>query len=477
LPQNANRNAALSDFTALFNKIPVAFLLRLWSGTRSMIQKLARLVKLFRRNCRGNIAITFGLAALPITLSVGAAVDYSVANRTKTVLNGYADAAVITAVNQSAMALTDTAAKTNAINLFNTQAATLKTGSVGTVSATVATSGNVRTAVLNYTANVPTTIMGIINVPNIVVSGSSTAASAAPTYLDFYLLLDNTPSMGVGATPADVTTMVNNTPDQCAFACHQLDVSPNDYYGLAKKLGVTTRIDVVRSATQQLMDTATASQTVSSQFRMAIYTFGASAASAGLTKIFNLSSSLSSAKTAAANIDLMTVPYQNYASDTDTNFDAVFPAMNGQIANPGDGSASSSPQKILFFVSDGVADAANISCTQTTTPGQDPQTGTNYTRCQEPLTVANCTTIKNRGIKIAVLYTTYLALPTNGWYMSWIDAFNQGPYGPSPNSQIAANMQSCASPGYYFEVSPTDGIPQAMTALFQKVVQEAHITK
>lgn len=85
--------------------------------------------------------------------------------------------------------------------------------------------------------------------------------------------------------------------------------------------------------------------------------------------------------------------------------------------------------------------------------------------------------MKDRGITIAVLYTTYLALPTNSWYMSWIDPFNKGPYGPSPNSQIAKNMQSCASPGYYFEVSPTDGISQAMTALFQKVVQAARLTK
>jgi hypothetical protein len=45
------------------------------------------------------------------------------------------------------------------------------------------------------------------------------------------------------------------------------------------------------------------------------------------------------------------------------------------------------------------------------------------------------------------------------------------------NSQIAANMQSCASPGYYFEVSPTDGISQAMNALFQKAVLAARITQ
>lgn len=438
----------------------------------------AKKVRTFFAASRGNVAVTFAAAAFPVILAIGAAVDYSAANRSKAVLDAIADAAVLSATNHDAMSITAAVAQTRAVDYFNAQAATaLKRGTVSTVTAQVTDVNNNRSAVVSYTAAVPTSFAAIAGIQNLNISGTSSAASAVPTYIDFYLLLDNTPSMGVGATPADVAKMVANTSDQCAFACHQLDVSPNDYYSLAKSLGVMTRIDVVRSATQQLMDTATATQTVTGQFRTAIYTFGASAASAGLAKIFSLSSSLSSAKTSAANIDLMTVPYQNYASDTDTNFDKILPAMNNEIATPGDGTTSGSPQKVLFFVSDGVADAANISCTKTTTQGQDPQTGTTYQRCQEPLTVSLCTALKNRGIQIAVLYTTYLALPTNSWYMSWIDPFNQGPYGPSPNSEIANNMQACASPGFYFEVSPTDGISQAMTALFQKVVQAARLTK
>ena len=442
-----------------------------------MLRQIAGILAAFRQEIRGNVAIAFGILVIPILLSVGAAVDYSLANRTKAVLDAVADAASLSAVSQSALALSASVEQKNAVKFFKAESASLKRGSVDKVTAKVTDGGSGRTAVVSYTASVPTAFMGIVGINNIDISGSSTAASAIPTYIDFYLLLDNTPSMGVGATPADVATMVNNTPDQCAFACHELDNSPNDYYGLAKKLGVTTRIDVVRSATQQLMDTASATQTVPNQFRAAIYTFGSSATSAGLSKIFPLSSSLSSAKTAAANIDLMTVPYQNYASDTDTNFDVVLPAINSIISAPGDGSSPSSPQKILFFVSDGVADAAGVSCSQPTSPGQDPQTKQNYTRCQEPLNVSLCTAMKNRGIKIAVLYTTYLALPTNSWYVSWIDPFNKGPYGPSVNSQIAANMQACASPGFYFEVSPTDGISQAMTTLFQKVVMTARITR
>jgi Flp pilus assembly protein TadG len=443
----------------------------------TMLRIVAHVWAVFRRSSGGNVAITFAIAAIPIILAVGAAVDYSFANRAKAVLDSIADAASLSAVNQSALALSAAKEQKNAVKFFKAQAVSLKRGSLGTVLAKVTDSNNGRTAVVTYSASVPTAFMGLIGINNIAITGSSTAASAIPTYIDFYLLLDNTPSMGVGATPADVATMVANTPDKCAFACHELDTSPNDYYGLAKKLGVTTRIDVVRSATQQLMDTADKTQVIPNQFRAAIYTFGSVASNAGLTKIFPLSSSLSSAKTAAANIDLMTMPYQNYASDTQTNFDNVLPSINSVIAAPGDGSSPSQPQKILFFVSDGVADAADIACTQPTSQGQDPKTGTKYTRCQEPITVSQCTALKDRGIKIAVLYTTYLALPTNSWYMDWIDPFNKGPYGPSVNSQIAANMQACASPGYYFEVSPTDGISEAMTALFQKVVTAARITR
>jgi hypothetical protein len=224
---------------------------------------------------------------------------------------------------------------------------------------------------------------------------------------------------------------------------------------------------VLRTATQQLMDTAAATQTYSSEFRMAIYDFGGSSDTQGLRALFALSSSLSSAKTAAGNIDLMTVNGQNDNNDQDTGFTTIFPAINSAISAPGSG-VSSAPQKYVFFVSDGVADESNTSCLK-------PKSGTS--RCQSPINTSLCTTLKNRGIKIAVLYTTYLALPTNNWYNSWIAPFNLGPYGPSPNSEIALDMASCASPGLYFEVSPTQGISQAMSTLFQKAVADARISR
>jgi len=82
------------------------------------------------------------------------------------------------------------------------------------------------------------------------------------------------------------------------------------------------------------MDTAAATQTFSSQFRMAIYDFGAAAGSAGLRALFSLSGSLTSAKAAAGNIDLMTVNGQNDNNDQDTQFSSIMPAINSAKRTP-----------------------------------------------------------------------------------------------------------------------------------------------
>lgn len=411
------------------------------------------------RDQRGSIAITFALAFIPIVVAVGAAVDYSLANRAKAKFDAIADAAVLAAVNKSAMATAAPAAQTTAFTTFNAMTAGVSGVKLGTVTATVNDSASGRTAVVSYTATTVTSILSIVGIKTLTLAGSSTATAAKPVYIDFYVLLDNTPSMGVGATMNDINTMVANTSDKCAFACHDLSASPKDYYGLAKKLGVQMRIDVVRQATQKLMDTASITQVVPSQFRAAIYTFGTTCTNLGLSTITTITSSLSSAKTAASNIDLMTIPHQGYNNDQCTNSDDVLTDLNTLITTPGDGSTSSQPQKIVFFVTDGVADANNpFSCSKPLTGG---------TRCQEPMDASFCTTMKKRGIKIAVLYTTYLPLPTNSWYNTWIAPWQ---------SQIGTNMQNCASPGLYFEVSPTQGISDAMTALFQKAVGQARLT-
>lgn len=440
------------------------------------------LIHTFVRDKRGNIAVIFAIACVPLITAVGCAVDYSRATQTRSKLQAAADAASVGSLAKASPAFLAAGSMTSdgpipvgvtdAQNIFDANRANLTGYTLNSVTPTVVKSGSTVTSTVAFSANIDTMFLGLIGKTALTVTGTSSATANMPLYVDFYLLLDNSPSMGVAATPTDVSKMVSNTPDKCAFACHDYNDS-NNYYNLAKTLGVTTRIDVLRSATQSLMDTASATETYSNQFRMAIYDFGGSSKTIGLRALFSLSSSLSSAKTAAGSIDLMGVYGNNdaYTADKDTQFSTVFPAINTAISAPGAGT-SAAPMKYLFFVSDGVADESNAACLKTM---YNRTFGNISPRCQSPLNPALCDTLKTRGVKIAVLYTTYLQLPTNSWYMAWIDPFNKGPYGPSPNSEIAQNMEACASPGLYFEVSPTQGISDAMNALFKKAVADARI--
>ena len=68
------------------------------------------------------------------------------------------------------------------------------------------------------------------------VSGTSTAQASVPPNINFYLLLDNSPSMSLPATPAGITQMQTLTPKQdsgagCAFACHQASTNNGDTAG------------------------------------------------------------------------------------------------------------------------------------------------------------------------------------------------------------------------------------------------------
>jgi len=216
---------------------------------------------------------------------------------------------------------------------------------------------------------------------------------------------------------------------------------------LARKLGVTLRIDNLRTAVQNLMTTAQSTEnSINATYRMAIYTFNY-----GFDTVATLTSNLTYAKTQAGNISIYEVPKQNWNNDTITNYDNAMTNINGLMPNPGTGAVNDKPQEVLFFVTDGVEDE-NV----------------NGKRQQSLMDPGWCTIIKNRGIRIAVLYTTYLPLPTNAWYNQYIAPFQ---------AQIGPTLQSCASPGLYFEVSTNGDITAAMNALFQNAVQTAYLNK
>jgi len=420
----------------------------------------------------GNFGMLTALLMVPLIGSAGMAIDYGHAMSLRTQLYAAADAAAVGAISQKSNAVTQamtmsgdgalTVGQTDARSIFMSQMQGELTASNVNVDIQVNKVSNQLNSQVTFSASVPTSFMQIFGRNTIDISGTANAVFQTAAFMNFYILLDNTPSMGVGATPTDVATMEKKTPDTCAFACHVVSDAgvedPNSYYNLAKKNNVTLRIDVVRQATQQLTQTAKTQRVSDNQFSMGVYTFGQRAQDANLTTISSPITDLDKVANYTNAVDLMSIPYQGYNNDQQTSFDNALTQMKTIIGDQGDGNTQTQPQKILFFVSDGVGDSYKPStCTKATTGG----------RCQEPIDTSFCKPLKDKGIKIAVLYTTYLPLPNNSWYNSWIKPFQ---------SQIPTKMAECASPGLYFEVTPTDGIAQAMNALFLKVIRMPRIT-
>jgi Flp pilus assembly protein TadG len=429
------------------------------------------LLKKFKENRAGNFGMLTALLLVPIAGVAGLTIDFTSALNIRAKLQGAGDAAVLAALTSTSPGMqavytmtTDgevLVADADAKAVFKGQLGGMTGYTLTSLNAKVIKTGNQVTATVEFKASVPTTLATVMGWKTMSVAGHSTAEIQTQTYRDFYLLLDNTPSMGVGATTNDINKMVANTSDQCAFACHIVNngvEDPNSYYNLAKRLGVTTRIDVVAQATAALMDTATAYRQSQNQYRMGVYTFGEKAEDQKLLEVVAPTTNLSNAKSSASKINLMSIPYQGYDNDQQTSFDTALSQLTLKMGQPGDGTSTATPQKIIYMVSDGVGDSYKpSSCTEKTTGG----------RCQEPIDTRVCTTLKAQGYTIAVLYTTYLPLPTNDWYNTWISPFHD---------DISTRMQTCASPGLFFEVSPTGGISDAMATLFKKIISSPRVT-
>ncbi len=285
----------------------------------------------FRSDRRGVVAMMYALTLPVLMFGIGLAVDFTHAAQVRTELNSAADAAVLAALTPSMMQQTNAAAQTAAQNMFNGQIANLTSLAAGdtTVTITVTNPGGntlIRNVTVAYDAQNDNIFAGVLGFSTMEVAGSSSASASLAPNIDFYLLLDNSPSMSLPATQAGINTMISLTAQQqdggCAFACHQastnnIDTEGNpcaktsgsstsysipalnnsmgsggnsycsasqgtqiDNYQLARKNNITLRLDELNSAvccsSNSLMYTASAAQASSPEpvapvYRFAVY--------------------------------------------------------------------------------------------------------------------------------------------------------------------------------------------------------------
>src|SRR3546814_9269659 len=97
--------------------------------------------------------------------------------------------------------------------------------------------------------------------------------------------------------------------------------------------------------------------------------------------------------------------------------------MDDEIPDPGDGNDENHPQKVLFIITDGVSDE-NL-----------PGMGRTHRELQQAH-LDQCKTIKDRGIRIAILYTEYLPESLTG------DSWSQSNVAPHRSEEHTSELQS-----------------------------------
>jgi Flp pilus assembly protein TadG len=188
------------------------------SSVHHGLRRLARLWARFRRQKRGNVAVTFAIALIPLLAFVGAAIDYSRANKMKVELQAALDSTALM-VSKNAASLNgnlESTAKTYFLAMFtDPKAANIQ------FSAKYSTSGGSNVEV-DGSADMPTDIMSIVGIPKITVSGSATARWGS-TRLRVALVLDNTGSMADAGKMSALKTATKNLLTQLQNAATTAD--------------------------------------------------------------------------------------------------------------------------------------------------------------------------------------------------------------------------------------------------------------
>lgn len=434
------------------------------------------------REKSGTAAVLLAFSAVPVIGLIGLGIDFYSVQSSKTRLDAAADAAAIAAIttaqnyiNANSSQQTDPALTNNAVSagqaqarrvFFSNAGVTATRASVQLTTPNVQRTGQTLNMSVAYNGTSPTNFGKIFGVPTIGFSGRAGASLTMGTYLDFYLMLDMSGSMGLPTSTAGQQQLMSVNPDNrstypggCQFACH---FNGWQGYATARQYNITLRVDSVGKAVQNLIQTANQTKTLNNQYRIGVYPFIVHVMQAAA-----LSSNFTTATTVAQQLG--NVYMDNGLSNTTsrpmgsggTHFENVFPEIYNYLQPFGTGANASAPKPFIFIVTDGADNNQTYDGSSWT--GSQPQRPTNFGYCQYA---------QSYGVTVAILYIPYQPI-----------------YAPNPNfagnedgkvnaviPYIPADLQSCASPGFFFTANSDADINNAMQAMFAQALRAARLT-
>ncbi len=539
-----------------------------------------------RQDRRSAVALLFAILAVPIFGLVGLAIDYGLWNQTYASLSLAASGAALNAVKTTAAAeLTNdpnyiTEGQNAGAQWFVSQVGLSANAARLNIAASqvqvAITTGVQVSAQVTYTstanAGFVTPIFGqLFGIKVYPLSVTAAAAISTAPYLDVEILLDNSPSMEIGATPNDIayimglstcspyggswpssgspwppagqpyaaygyagynseaaelnapfgtgtggytgvpgsstltsantnggpscgTTPPTNAGPPCAFACHFDTSKPAgtgvDFFAAARSTinqgnprcygtatpgncQITLRFDLVKSAVNDVISTMQQDDLPISNLRVGIFSFAdsvvqiypsptncgtpGSEACQASDDWSDAASLVGSYPTAPGQPEqgIQPVPVTATANNTgDTDFQTVMTTLYQDYltTNSGSGTSKDNPAKVLFLVTDGVADSSD--------------TGSRTYGAFDP---SLCNYYKNTlGYQIYVVYTPYYAL-MNNFYLKYITSYAE----PLATSPVATNLAACTSnPSTDFVVADPNN-PNSINAALQQFLSLA----
>ena len=491
------------------------------------------------RDRLATVSLIFATMIVPICMLSALVIDFGFVSQTKTQLDLAADAAALAAARTAGAGYAS--GQTSAVYMAEgTAAATqwfaAQAGTVGhaisfTATPSVTQNGQTFTAVVSYTAVVYETMPKIFswtnkstNGANASISGSSTGVIIVNAFGTIDFLLDNTSSMMLPATDADLLilqtamkTWLNSSSNQalveasgganglvgwyapytggsngisiptantnatlagmatsqfCAFACHWASGSSatnqKDYYGVARATSPkeVLRFDEVQSATQTAIGQMETLEKTLGQLAVGVFAFGGPAMTSSnyLTTIYN--------ETA---LDITTSTSKGVIVKSAGGAAAI--AALASITPPvtGDSSNTNIGNAIAYMLAKtGPGGDGNTATTSRrsmilVTDGVEDDTpgGQSVPSTEGPINPSVCTAIKNAGYTVFILYTPYNSaqayLPNNMTLQPYITGAS------SPSIQSA--LISCAgSPQNVVTASLASDIQAGMTTLIDEAV-------
>jgi hypothetical protein len=253
---------------------------------------------------------------------------------------------------------------------------------------------------------------------------------------------------------------------------------------------IQLRLDAVGYAVNALLNEASTTESndgVTNQFRVGLFPFIQNLCSSANGSSNSCSVGLTTSLTgstitnfAAQLANLLDTGQNSTLGSGGTHFENALNTMNRSvIPNPADTGTAAKPLPYLFIVTDGSQDyqtqwnggwsAQNWSANGTvpfqnsaTTIPPNSVTSTDY-----------CTTMKGRGVTIAILYIPYQTIQNaNAGFAS-----NEDGYANNNIPNISPALQACASPKFFYTANTPDDIQNALLAMFRQAVSTAHLTQ